>query len=220
VVYAALGVLHLFPFGARYSIVLSPLVVPLLACAFRFDAPPAQRRGAALAFALLCVACVTSLPNRGLHRLLYGEGQCVWPETEDIGPVTKYWVEHRTPDQPTYVYYGAAPAFAYYVDRYSKTPALRAPGWFLSCWRGDDEPVCRDGGVFYGTWVRTLEPGQKFASMFETMGRVPDRFWFVAAHSQQVEDIVIGRELQKQYHFVDVSAGHDAVAVLLQRNVP
>jgi hypothetical protein len=220
VVYAVLGALRVFPFGARYSIILSPVVVPLLASAISIGTPRAQRICARIAFGLVCVSCLASLPNRDLHRRLYGEGQCIWPETEDLGPVTQYWYEHRTPEQPTYVYYGAAPAFAYYLDLFSGAHASRPPDWFLSCWRGDATAACQDGDVFYGRWVRDLSPDEKLVSLFDTLGRMPDEFWFVAAHSQESEDVEIGKVLQKQYRFLDVSVGQDAVAVLLRRRSP
>ena len=220
VIYAAIGALHLFPFGARYSTILTPLIVPLVACAIRSDAPRTRRVGAGLVFGLMCVSCLTSLPNRALYSRLYGEGKCIWPETEDVGMVAKYWYAHRKPGQPTYVYYGAAPAFAYYLDRLSGAYTPRPADWFLECWRGADTPACRDGAIFYGRWLRTMEPEQKVASLFETMGGVPEEFWFVAGHSQEREAVVIGQLLKRQYEFVDLSVGQDAVAVLLWRRAP
>ena len=213
--YAVIGVLNVYPFGARYATIMTPLFVPLLACAISSVGP--QRTGVHVAFTILCVACVISLPNRDLYRRVFGEGKCIWPETEDVAPVAKYWYEHRRPDQATYVYYGAAPAFAYYVDRLSNRSEPREPDWFLACWRGDRTGSCLENRVYYGRWTRPMPPEEKLASVYDTLGGMPAEFWLVTAHAQSQEDIVIGKLLQRDYVFDEVSAGRDAVAVLMKR---
>ncbi|HET6348388.1 MAG TPA: glycosyltransferase family 39 protein [Candidatus Krumholzibacteria bacterium] len=218
VVYALIGWLHVFPFGFRHSIVMIPLVVPLLACAVAGNAWRVRRAVALLAFAGLCLSSMLSPTDPGIRRSLFGTADCLWPETEDVGPVTKYWAEHRTPGQPTYVYYAAAPAFAYYAERYTHDAVSRPPDWFLHCWRGDDAPWCREDNVYYGRWLRSMQMQDKMDSVFQSMNQIPNEFWFIMAHAQKNEQETIGGALHQHFDFVDTYPQHDAAAVLLRRN--
>jgi hypothetical protein len=220
IAYAILGRLRVFPFAFRYSIILAPLIVPLVACAVRGDTVWFKRLASGLAFGLLCALCVVSLPNRTLNARMYGEGKCVWPETEDVGPVTRYWYEHRQPGQPTYVYYGAVPTFAYYLDHLSGERPLRSNDWYLECWRNMDTPACRTGDIYYGRWLRALDPAAKMASIQETMSGMPDEFWMVFAHVQGGENFVIGQMLQGEYVLIDQISRNDAMAILVRRRAP
>jgi len=217
-VYALIGWLHLFPFGFRHSLILTPLFVPLLACALGAARTRVLRAAAVAVFATLCLAAILSPTDRGLRKNLYGKSEALWPETEDIGPATKYWAEHRSPEQPTYVYYGAAPAFAYYAERYTHEQTARPPDWFLHCWRNrDDASWCREGGIYYGRWLRAMKPEEKAESVFQSMNQVPPEFWFVMAHSQKNEQASLGGMLHQHFDFADRYAGDDAAAVLLRR---
>lgn len=217
IAYGLMGRLRLFPFAFRYSIILAPLIVPLIACAIRGDAHWLRRLVSGLAFGVLLAVCVVSLPNRSFHKRIYGEGRCVWPETEDIGPVTRYWHEHRRPGQPTYVYYGAVPTFAYYADRISGERPERPDLWYLDCWRNADTPWCRMDDVYYGRWLRKLSPEEKVASIFETLPDNPREFWLIFAHVQGQESVVIARMLQYDYVLLDQVIGNDALGILVQR---
>lgn len=217
-VYALIGWLHVFPFGFRHSLILSPLFVPLLACALRGrDAGLWRRVFAAAIFAALCVCAILSPTNRELRARWFHESVALWPETEDIGPATKYWAEHRSPEQPTYVYYAAAPAFAYYAQRYTDQ-TRRPPDWFLHCWRNQEADFCRNGGIYYGRWLRSLKNEEKAQSIFMTMDQVPNEFWFILAHSRRTEQAAMGAMLHQYFDFADRYSGVDAVAILLRRN--
>jgi len=218
IAYTIMGRLRLFPFAFRYSIILAPLIVPLMACAIRTDTHWLRRLGTGLAFGLLGVICVVSLPNRSIYARMYGDGKCVWPETEDIGMVTRYWFSKRKPGQPTYVYYGAVPTFAYYYDHLSGRRPERPDLWYLDCWRNTDTGYCRTGDVFYGRWMRALPMEEKMASIAETMSGLPEEFWLVFAHVQGRESVAIAQMLQRDYVLVDRRGGSDAIAVLLRRN--
>ena len=52
------------------------------------------------------------------------------------------WLAHRTPSQPTYVYYGAAPAFAYYASRVQANLVDLPPTWHLACWHDGSPSFC------------------------------------------------------------------------------
>lgn len=220
IAYSVMGRLRLFPFAFRYSIILAPLIVPLVACAIRGDTHWLRRLASGLLFGVLCAVCVVSLPNRSLHSRLYGEGKCVWPETEDIGLVTRYWHERRQPGQPTYVYYGAVPTFAYYTDHISGTKSERPDTWYLDCWRNADTPWCRTGEIYYGRWLRALPPAEKVASMFETLEEKPLEFWMIFAHVQGQESILIAQMLQREYVLIDQVGGNDALGVLVRKRTP
>jgi len=218
-VYSLIGWLHLFPFGFRHSLILTPLFVPLLACALRWhDAHRFHRAAVALVFGALCICAILSPTNRELRTRWFGTSYAFWPESEDIGAATKYWAGHRTPGQPTYVYYAAAPAFAYYAQQYTHEQIARPPDWFLQCWRNQAAPFCRDGSVYYGRWLRSSKPEEKAQSVFETMDQVPDEFWYITAHSQKMEQMTIGAMLHQYFDFADQYSGDDASAVLMRRN--
>jgi hypothetical protein len=190
--------------------------VPFLAAAVA-TASRVRAIAGAVAFGLLCTVSLASPTNRVLRERLFARSDCIWPETEDIGPVTKYWAEHRSPEQPTYVYYAAGPAFAYYAERYTHEETARPPDWFLHCWRGHDAAWCREGGIYYGRWLRAMKPEEKAQSVFETMNQVPDQFWFIMAHAQEHEQDSMGGMLREHFDFVDQMTKFDAAAVLLKR---
>jgi hypothetical protein len=220
VAYAIMGRLRLFPFAFRYSIILAPLIVPLVACAIRGNTHWLRRLVTGLAFGILCAVCVVSLPNRSINDRIHGDSKCVWPETEDIGPVTRYWHQHRKPGQPTYVYYGAVPTFAYYADHLSGEKPDRPVGWYLDCWRNADTPWCRTGDIFYGRWLRALPPDQKMASIYETLSGMPDEFWMIIAHVQGAESVPIVQMLQRDYVLLDRVTASDALGILVRRRTP
>jgi hypothetical protein len=220
IVYAGLGWLHLFPIGFRHSNILTALIVPVAACSFSTAGKPGVRIGATSVFALLCVLCIISLPNRTLRDRAPGKAVCSWPETEDVAKITRYWFDHRTSEQKTYVYYGAVPAFAYYAERLGVPHTTRPPGWFSSCWRGDAESWCREGNVYYGAWLRPLKDVQKVESILSTMEGGPDEFWLILAHAQGGENLTIGKYLSQHYQTVDYLAATDASVLLLRRRDP
>ncbi len=220
ILYGVMGRLRLFPFAFRYSIILAPLIVPLVACAIRGDVNWLRRLTTGLAFGVLCATCVVSLPNRSIYNRVFGNDRCVWPETEDIGKVTRYWHAQRQPGQRTYVYYGAVPSFAYYADHLSGEKPERPDLWYLDCWRNADTPWCRTGDIFYGRWLRALPPDQKMASIFETMSGMPTEFWMIIAHVQGQESIPITQMIQRDYVLLDHVTGSDAVGFLVRRRAP
>jgi hypothetical protein len=218
-VYAIIGLFHIFPFGFRYSLILIPLIVPLLACAVAGSSGARRLTGYA-ALVALAVICVISLPNRSWNERLHGKETCMWPETEDVRKVAEYWHARRVEGQPTYVYYAAVPAFAYYADRLSSDRPDRPAGWFLECWRNTDAPWCRVDNVFYGRTVRAMDNPQKVASMFETMEGMPDQFWWIMSHSQMGETAALTRILHEKYAIKDLIIGRYASGALLLRRTP
>jgi hypothetical protein len=219
-VYLGLDALHVFPLGFRHSNILTALVVPVAACAVGGEHRRIHRAGSAAAFALMCTLCVLSLPNRAFYDRVHGGSACAWPETEDMAEVTRYWMERRTPEQKTYVYYGAVPAFAYYTDRMGLEHTARPSGWFVRCWRAEDAPWCRSGNVYYGEWTRGRTPEEMVASVLRSLDGRPDEFWLILGHANKNDVRAIDTHLLTHYAAVDHRVAMDASAVLLRRRAP
>jgi hypothetical protein len=118
------------------------------------------------------------------------------------------------------VYYGAAPAFAYYLQRYPDTRVSLPPTWSLSCWHDESPPdFCRDDNIYYGRWFRSLTPEEMVRSFAKTFVMKPTELWIVASHVHGSEsaDII---EILKQngYAMVDWIERRDAGAVLLRHD--
>ena len=92
-------------FGYRYSLIIAPLFVLVLSATIE---QLVQRKQLFFATALLpAVLSIASVQN--------AVGSRAWPETrKDSRSVAICWEQHRNESDPTYVYYGAAPGFAYY----------------------------------------------------------------------------------------------------------
>jgi hypothetical protein len=173
----------------------------------------------AVAFLGLLGCGVASLPNRSFRNVIDPAHAMPWPETEDLRDVVDYWHHKRTTSQPTYVFYGAAPAFAYYLQRYPDTRDPLPPAWSLSCWSEDHPPdFCRRNNIYYGRWLRTLgSPEAKVQSISQTLGTRPREFWIVFSHVQYGEDAQIVERLARNgFTSVDSVERPSAGAVLLR----
>jgi hypothetical protein len=202
-------------FGFRYTLILVPLFVLLIALTVAEPFHPPKwpaRVPRALVHAVGVLAFVAalatmglsaySLPNRTLSQAT--RPGFAWPETEDVREVVQYWLANKEPQDPTYVYYGAVPAFRYYL-RVEGVEAERPlpPAWQVDCW-GDSAPdYCTSDNVYYGQWVRGLSPGEKRASMKETFGEMPPRFWLVFSHVSPKEDLTLLETLSHDYEIAD-----------------
>jgi hypothetical protein len=215
--YAAAAALGVFPFGYRWGLIMTPFII--CASATALVTPEKRMRWAAMAaFALLVGVSVYSLPNRTLHDRVYVDPAGAWPETEDTRMVARFWLEHRAPDQPTYVYYGAAPAFAYYTRE--AVPRAGLPStWCLSCWHDKESaPFCREGNVYYGRWLRRLDANEKLASVVESLGGTPPSFWMVFGHLVPGDDRdMIAGFKREGYRVAAAVEGVNASACLLTR---
>ena len=218
--YGIAGLLELFPFGFRWGLILLPLAIVLAAIGFTTGARDRTFKVvAALAFASLVVCGLVSLPNRTVRDAIDPTRVVQWPETEDMRPVVEYWHDKWSRSQPTYVFYGAAPAFAYYLQRYADTRGELPPTWSLACWHDQDPPAfCRSENIYYGRWLRSLgSPEAKVKSIGDTIGGRPDEFWIVFSHVQGAEsaDIIL-RLKQNGYTMADFVERRAAGAVLMR----
>jgi hypothetical protein len=218
--YGVTGLFELFPFGFRWGLILWPFVILLAGVGVAAGTRERWVKPVgAIAFASLVVSGVVTLPNRTVRDAFGGDFTLLWPETEDVRPVVEYWHARRSRLQPTYVFYGAAPAFSYYLQRYPDTRGGLPPVWTLTCWGEENPPAfCSRDNIYYGRWLRSLDPMEKAKSMYETLGFPPREFWIVFSHVQGVESSEIIQIMQQSgYTVADWIERRAAGAVLLQR---
>ncbi len=185
----------LFPYGYRYSLILTPLLVPAIAGGITSGLSQTWTRPISSALLLTLVGlCILSLPNRTFREWAYPHANWTWPETEDLRPVTQFWMTHREHTEPTYVYYGAVRAFQYYVHIYGQ-----------------------DGNIYNSKWIRNLSLEEKVASIQTTLGYNPRRFWIIFSHVYREEDELILDQLLKHYEIVLSHEETGASAYLLEQ---
>lgn len=218
--YGIAGLLDMFPFGFRWGLILLPSTIVVAAVGFSVGANThVLKLTAAVALTGLVVGGVVSLPNRTVRDAIDAGRTLQWPETEDVRPVVQYWHDRWSHAQPTYVFYGASPAFAYYVQRYPDTRTTLSPTWSLSCWHEENPPdFCRDGNVYYGRWLRSLgTPEEKIQSLSKTLATRPQEMWIVFSHVHGLESAEIIQRLQQNgYTMVDWVERRSAGAVLMR----
>lgn len=174
---------NLFPYGFRYGLILAPMIVTQIGRSLS-QAFSKSFRGiaASVVLAVFVIVCAVSLPNRTFHDRISANATWPWPETEDLRPVAEYWFEQRAPGQPTYIYYGATPAFGYYLQQLSGKDAELPPNWFQQCWRPDSAQYCRRNEIYYGRFFRDLSGDSQVESIRNTLPARPVAFWIVFAH--------------------------------------
>jgi hypothetical protein len=174
---------------------------------------------ATITFASLVVGGVVSLPNRAVRDAIDPGRTLQWPETEDMRPVVEDWHMRSSHSQPTYVVYGASPAFAYYAQRYPDMAVALPPTWNLACWHEESPPdFCRHGNIYYGRWLRSFRtPDEKIQSLSKTLGTRPQEFWLVFSHVHGLESVELIQRLQQDgYTMVDWVERRAAGAVLMR----
>lgn len=219
-VYGVASLFEMFPFGFRWGLILLPPVITLTAVGFTTGARErALQLVAALAFAGLVLSSVVSLPNRSVHEALDPLRTVQWPETEDVRPVVEFWHDKWLHSQPTYVFYGAAPAFGYYAQRYADTRGGLPPTWTLACWHEETPPdFCRHDNIYYGRWLRSLGSSElKIQSLSKTIATRPSEFWIVFSHVHGTESgEMVQRLKQNGYEVADWIERRAAGAVLMR----
>jgi hypothetical protein len=214
--YYLAGILELFPYRFRYGMVLTPLLVPLMAQGLCIAADSRWAHcGVAslyLAVVLLSLAC---LPNRAYRARTGRSMDWDWPEEENLPQVIDYWRVHGGPVAPTYVYYGAAPAFRYYLDPEKPLPVLPVD-WYRHCWKGDAPSLCATGNLRYGQWLRHLDPVGKVASVQNAFEQPSGTLWLLFSHTYPDEDQQIVDGLAESYRVADVHQAKGAAAYRLE----
>lgn len=202
-------------YGFRYGLILAPLFVLSVVAVIEQLIGWRQTLISYAVFSAILGLGAYSLPNRTLSQLTRGEQ--LWPETEDLRQVTWHWMEHRNGTDPTYVYYGAVPAFRYYLRLYGVDTDPLPPSWYSACWRREADEVCSTNNVFYGEWFRLHCPEEKLLSMQKTLGDNPKHLWLIFSHVHPPgEDNTILERLLEQYIVVTSYERTNASAYLLE----
>jgi hypothetical protein len=132
--------------------------------------------------------------------------------------ITLYWSEHRTNLEPTYVYYGALPAFGYSLRYYELDTEPLPPAWLIVCWNHSTEEVCARDNIYYGEWFRSQSSERIRRSIERTLGGFPHRFWLIFSHVYPGEDQQILGELLERYKIINYDEQVNASAYLLEMN--
>jgi uncharacterized membrane protein len=217
VLYYTASRLGLLPYGYRYGLILTPLLVPSIALGV---APTWQNRSlqnaGAFVLASIVIACALSLPHQASREALGRPEGWIWPETSDLDRVVAYWLKHRETSDPTYVYYAGITAFSYYVDQYTENHHYLPPTWYIECWTRDQPAYCTDNNIYYGSWVRHLEPETKVNIIRDVLPNDSESLWLIFSHVYPSEDQEILDGLTKDYQIVDSYKTVKASAYLLQ----
>jgi hypothetical protein len=204
-------------YGFRYMLVLLPLFVLVIVAVVLELYESRLLIVKATGVGLLCLittCALCSLPNRQISQITRGD--TAWPETEDMREVVSYWGQHPSQRAPTYIYYGAAPAFRYYARLYGFERDVSLPAvWFFSCWRGSGAEYCVVDNVYYGAGLRPLPLDDKISSVQKTFDVMPERFWLVFSHIHAGEDKPIVEGFLSDYRVEDAFRRVGAVAYLL-----
>jgi 4-amino-4-deoxy-L-arabinose transferase-like glycosyltransferase len=217
-IYYAAGTLKLCPYGFRYGLILTPLLIPLMAQGFAiFRGRSWLRYGAAGLCVTIAVISLTCLPNRAYLARTGWASSWVWPEEEDLPQVIDYWRVRGGEATSTYVYYGAVPAFAYHLGPEKSRPELR-PDWYILCWHSDMPDLCAAGNLRYGKWLRDLDVKDKVASVQAAFERRPKALWLIFSHVYPGEDRQLVDGLLESYRVDDVYEVKGAAAYLLEQS--
>lgn len=201
--------------GFRYSLFLSPLLAVVLGGVFAWH-ERRHPRATWAALALLVGLSLIWLPNRSISQVT--RGALAWPETEDVREVVGFWRERRRSPEPTYVYYGAVPAFRYYLLRAGLEQEDLPPGWYASCWVGEAEAdFCIADGVVYGAWLRHLSPEARGAAVLSALPDGTGSFWLVTAHTAPDEENQLLAQLSAAYTPAMAFSARGASVYLMER---
>jgi len=186
-------------FGFRYGLIFTPLFVLIIAAIID---ELFRRRWVLLglgALGLIMALELYALPTPVPFKVL--PGQQTWVPQEAMADLVDYWQEHHQIDEPTFVYYGAVPAFRYYLRLNDLDPERVSSqvGPSIRCSAAQTHEVCEANNLFYSRWVRRLSPDEKIGAMEETMGGSPDRLWLIFSHIHETENEDMLRVLEDDY---------------------
>jgi len=202
-------------FGFRYALILSPFFVFAIAATFEQLVRWRQRWIATGLAGLFLVLSLYSLPNRAMSEITRQD--MGWPETQDVREIVEYWMQHYQANASTYVYYGAVPAFGYYV-RQAGAEAVQLPArWYAHCWKKDSPGYCRADNIFYGAWIRNHSPETKLESVYRTLGTQPPKLWIAFSHTYPGEQEMILKGLSAQYRVMQSYERKGASVYLLEQ---
>jgi uncharacterized membrane protein len=200
-----IGRLGAYPFGGRHSLIMAPLLWTYLGAGI--VALVSHNR-------LISWRNVVALLPLGLFFLIAFVAP-IEPQT-DLRSVTRFWLSQRDASEVTYVYYGAVPGFRYQLEVAGHTENVPSV-WYRDCWQGKPVRHCADQGIFYGRWIRRLEPDQKREAVLELIDDSAHRFWLIFSHIFPEEDVLILSTLGDSYSIVTSYVAENSAAYLLER---
>ncbi|MBE7533679.1 MAG: glycosyltransferase family 39 protein [Ardenticatenaceae bacterium] len=201
-------------FGMRYGLIFTPFFI-LIAALLLAELWLAKKAVAAALLGLLLALSLYATPHPTLSQLF--RRAPAWSPTEQMEPVFRYWRQQARPEQPTFVYYGAVPAFRYYLQYYQMELPAFQPSPYVECTAVLRTPTCQTYNLFYSRWVRSLTAEEQVADLAQTMGGAPEQFWLIFAHVHQGEDEALVTLLQSRYQIEDHFRSHGADVYLFTR---
>jgi mannosyltransferase len=195
-------------FGGRYSLILSPFLVLVIAAAL-VNLARAWRPALAVAPLLALLALfVWSSPILAVSRLVHD--RAMWNSNESMRELMADWHRHADPSQPIYVYYGATPAFRYYLQRLAE----RDQRWM--CARPSAAQPCPL--ISFGDWLRGMPPEAKEASIETSLGAWPASLWVVFSHVYPGENREVLELLSRRYEVqTELHADSSSAYLLMSR---
>lgn len=168
---------------------------------------------AIILLALIVAVELYALPNPTMAQLM--RQTVTWSPLEQMEGAFTYWKDNRQPDEASFVYYGAVPAFRYYMRVYGlDTLPYSHPQSFIQCRETRDE-ICQKYNLYFSPWVRQLSTEEKIENMREIMGGSPLKVWLIFSHVNGKEEQEIMAQLQQQYTLADSFVQDNGSAYLL-----
>lgn len=204
-------------FGLRYGLVFTPLLIMAIVGVTESLWINGHKW---LPLALLCLVVgveVYALPNPTISQRV--RGQPSWMPMEQMQNAFAHWQHHRGPQESTFVYYGAVPAFRYYLRVYGidagDEDVNLSP--YVECSAQQATQVCVENRLFFSPWVRHLSLEDKAKNMEDVLGGMPERLWLIFSHIHGDEDVEILTRLEAQYRIEKSLREVNAAAYLLVR---
>jgi hypothetical protein len=220
IIYYGLGYIRVYPYVYRYGLIVTPLLVPMVAQGIEnLSVLPKARWSRSLLLMAILVICLLSLPNRPLRGALYSQQNWPWPETTQLESITQNWINERNRETPTYVYYGAIPAFRFYLSLFDYESNAPPATWIQECFgnRVDRAAYCEDENIYYSNWSRHLPQEYRTQELLDFVPADEDKFWMVFAHIHGNEDRLLLESLSPIYKIVQQYEDIGASIYLLQR---
>ena len=199
-IFVRTGLYSFGSFGFRYVLILAPLIILAISAIIeRFFLTGKSR----VAFLLLFITIsfeIISLPNKSLSDLT--RNGMAWPETENIAPIIEYWSSNSDPGDVTYVYYGASPAFRYYLNKTDPDTQIQ-PNWYFNCMVEYMAAECSENRIFYGEWYRGDSVEAIKESIDQTLPPDSDVLWVVFSHQASTDEERTLSALSGNYHLLE-----------------
>lgn len=135
---------------------------------------------------------------------------------EDLRSAVSYWIINDGPTQPTFVYYGAVPAFRYQANL--QTGSMDSGwGWYPNCLGSEEHPNCRQQSIVYSRWLRGGKQDELVEAAIGSWSAPPATLWLVFSHVHPGEDDALKEALSESYKIVEQEVYEGAAVMRLER---